>query len=218
MKWASQPRTALELCAFLCCRPEQQLQLNALAERVARLERQVKEGVRVAAPAGTSASAADDETPPFDPDDAPPPFEEAQPAPQAAPAAKNAPRKKAEPPRAAAVEGQEQWSAALAALGQENRGLQMPLTKAVYRGVQDDTLVLEFTKNDAMFLKILDNDAKKAAIAAAASKAFGRELSVVLRPQGAPAADSRAADPERTPTILQAREVFGRENVDILDE
>lgn len=46
-KWA-QPRIALELCTFRCCRPPQQLQLDALAERVAQLEKNIKEGVRIA--------------------------------------------------------------------------------------------------------------------------------------------------------------------------
>ena len=215
MKWASQPRTALELCAFLACRPEQELQLNALAERVARLEQQVKNGLRVAMPTSAEAAPPPEDVPPFDlGPDAPPPAAPEEPA-----AEKSAPRKKAEPPKAAA-EGQDKWEAALAALGQENRALQMPLTKAVYRGVEGGALVLEFAKNDAMFLKILDNDAKKGAIAAAAGKAFGQDLAVILRMQGAgpgPAAD-RAADPERTQTILHAREIFGRENVDILDE
>jgi len=219
MKWASQPRTALELCAFLCCRPEERLQLTALAERVARLEKQLKNGARLAAP----APAPEEEAPPFDPDEVPPfdPGEAPAFDPGEAPAAKAAaPKKEKVAPARAAVAGQDRWDAALAALGQENRALQMPLTKAVYGGVQEGALVLEFRKNDAMFLKILDNDGKKAAIAAAAGKAFGQELSVILRMQGADGAEkpSREGDPERTETILHAREIFGRENVDLLDD
>ena len=221
MKWASQPRAALELCAFLCCRPEEQLQLNALAERVARLEQRLRDG---AAAAPARSAAVQEDAPPFDmpspvPTDAEalPPMEEAPAPARVEQPAAPAPKKPAPAHPRAAVEGQEQWSAALAALGKENRGLQMPLTKAVFCGVQGEALILEFAKNDAMFMKILDNDAKRNAIAAAAAKTFGRELTVVLRMQGAPAAE-RAADPERTATIQQAREVFGRENVDLLDE
>ena len=52
MKWAAQPRFALEMAALRACEPEESLQLEALISRVDELERKLREGVVMAAPAG----------------------------------------------------------------------------------------------------------------------------------------------------------------------
>ena len=216
MKWSSQPRTALELCAFLCCRPAEKLRLDTLAERVTKLEKALANGVRIAA-----APASDlPEPPPFDmPNDTDaPPFDMDAPA-QTESAPKSAPKKPAAEkaaPKKAAAEGQDKWEAAVAAISSANRALQMPLSKAIYTGIESGVAILEFAKNDNMFLKILDKDDKKKVIGEKLSELFGQSLSVAMRLQGA-AGKPKGADPERTETIQHARDVFGRENVDFLD-
>ena len=55
MKWAAQPRFALEMAALRACEPEESLQLEALISRVDELERKLREGVVMAAPAGKAA-------------------------------------------------------------------------------------------------------------------------------------------------------------------
>jgi len=59
MKWAAQPRFALEAAALRACEPEESLQLEALISRVDELERKIREGVIAAAPkkAGRAAQA-----------------------------------------------------------------------------------------------------------------------------------------------------------------
>ena len=61
MKWAAQPRFALETAALRACAPEESLQVEALAARVDELERRLREGVMMAAPAKKSAKAAPSE-------------------------------------------------------------------------------------------------------------------------------------------------------------
>ena len=56
MKWASQPRFALETAAIRACEPEESLQLEALVARVDELERKLREGVVVAQQAAAPAS------------------------------------------------------------------------------------------------------------------------------------------------------------------
>ena len=63
MKWAAQPRFALETAALRACAPEESLQVEALAARVDELERRLREGVVMAAPAKKSAKAAPSEAP-----------------------------------------------------------------------------------------------------------------------------------------------------------
>ena len=63
MKWAAQPRFALETAALRACAPEESLQVEALAARVDELERRLREGVMMAVPAKKSAKAAPSEAP-----------------------------------------------------------------------------------------------------------------------------------------------------------
>ena len=56
MKWAAQPRFALETAALRACAPEESMQVEALVARVDELERKLREGVVMqAAPAKKSA-------------------------------------------------------------------------------------------------------------------------------------------------------------------
>jgi len=55
MKWAAQPRFALEAAALRACEPEESLQLEALISRVDELERKLREGVVMAQPAAGRA-------------------------------------------------------------------------------------------------------------------------------------------------------------------
>ena len=61
MKWAAQPRFALETAALRACAPEESLQVEALVARVDELERRLREGVMMAVPAKKSAKAAPSE-------------------------------------------------------------------------------------------------------------------------------------------------------------
>ena len=56
MKWAAQPRFALEAATLRACEPEESLQLEALISRVDELERKIREGaIAVAAPKAKAA-------------------------------------------------------------------------------------------------------------------------------------------------------------------
>lgn len=63
MKWAAQPRFALETAALRACAPEESLQVEALVARVDELERKLREGVVKAAPTQKSAKAASIDAP-----------------------------------------------------------------------------------------------------------------------------------------------------------
>lgn len=224
MKWASQPRSALELCAFLCCRPEEKLRLDSLAERVDKLERALREGVAAPRASVSDPVAPPDiappETPPFDMDDMgdmgeEPPLEKTAAKPETKPETKPA-RKASAPSVEKNKQGQEKWDAFLRTLSETNRAVHTPLTKLEYGGIEGATAFIEYTKNSLMYKNILDNDAKKAVLSAGLTEAFSQPLSVVFRLKGAQAA-KKADDAERTDTIRQARDIFGRENVDFME-
>ncbi len=60
MKWAAQPRFALEAATLRACEPEESLQLEALVARVDELERKLREGAIVAAPKKQTCAPADE--------------------------------------------------------------------------------------------------------------------------------------------------------------
>ena len=65
MKWAAQPRFALEAAALRACEPEESLQLEALISRVDELERKIREGAIAVAPKKQSrAQQANDDPAP----------------------------------------------------------------------------------------------------------------------------------------------------------
>ena len=65
MKWAAQPRFALEAAALRACEPEENLQLEALISRVDELERKIREGAIAVAPKKQSrAQQANDDPAP----------------------------------------------------------------------------------------------------------------------------------------------------------
>ena len=87
MKWAAQPRFALETAALRACAPEESMQVEALVARVDELERKLREGVVAAAPARMRTAAAPEADVPdvAQGEAAPPPAKEAPkgPAPDA---------------------------------------------------------------------------------------------------------------------------------------
>jgi len=56
MRWSSQPRVALEIALVKICRPEQDVTLDALLDRVAKLEQQIESGVVVKQPSPSKRS------------------------------------------------------------------------------------------------------------------------------------------------------------------
>ena len=63
MKWAAQPRFALEAATLRACEPEESLQLEALISRVDELERKIREGAIAVAPRKQSRAAKAEEAP-----------------------------------------------------------------------------------------------------------------------------------------------------------
>jgi DNA polymerase III gamma/tau subunit len=193
MKWAAQPRSALELAAVRCCRPEKEQSPEALVERLAKLEALLQN--RAAAP--------------FDP--APAPAAPAAPAPAAPRPAAPKPAPAASNPQEAP--GAEGYRAALDIVAKEQPPIFGMLKDAAFRGVEGDSVLLELPRARAFYRQILEKDDKKALIDQALARGFGRPVTVrfVQGGEAAPRAGDRRI-------LEQAYDVFGREKVSVLDE
>lgn len=196
MKWMAQPRSALELAAVRCCRPEREQGAEALMERLSKLEAKLSNLSSI--PFEPTASAS-----------APPPRQER--APSAAPPAVPTPPKPDKAPKGAEPAGAEVYRAALEAIAKEQPQIYGMLKDAAFRGLDGDSVLMELPRARAFYRQILEKDDKKALIDQALAAAFGRPISFRFVQGGeAPKADPR--------TLEQAYDVFGREKVSVLDE
>jgi DNA polymerase-3 subunit gamma/tau len=195
MKWMAQPRSALELAAVRCCRPQREQGLEALAERIGRLEDKL-----------SNLSAI-----PFEPTASKPAAPPPKPgnAPAAAPPATPKPEKTMK--AAAELPGAEKYRTALEAIQKELPAVFGMLKDASFRGLDGDSVLAELPKARAFYRQILEKEDKKAPIDQALSASFGRTVSLRFVQGGeAPKADAR--------TLEQAYDVFGRDKVSVLDE
>ena len=189
MKWASRPRTVLELCAVRACHPEDEAEAG-IEERVARVEKAIEQGVTVrpAAPAP------------------------ARPAP---PPAAGAPVKEAPSvPRGAALTPPPEYLKALEIFGADNPPVRATLPSMRFAGLDGNVVRVEFPRKNMMHMKMLER--RQAALEQALSEAFGREMRLNMRLEGdGTGAAGMAAEARKR--IEQSYDVFGRENIEITD-
>ncbi|HIU32951.1 MAG TPA: DNA polymerase III subunit gamma/tau [Candidatus Pullichristensenella excrementigallinarum] len=187
MKWAFNPRAVLELAAVRACRPEREK--DNLEERLSRVEKALREGVR-AAPAAA---------------------QEHKPA-EKRPAAPAAQVKAPVASKAAPAEVPAEYLRAVEKLSEENVSIRQALREMRFVSLEDGALAVEFSKKQMMFLKILER--KQAVLEAGFSEAFGRPIRLLMRLEEEKTA---SAAPVAGRVIAHSYDVFGRENIDLTD-
>ena len=198
LKWVSQPRTAVELAAVRACNPQGEKSLDALLERLDKLERALAQGALSPSPGGETAA-------PARPVKAKP---KAKPAPSEAPAPQQGEQK--------AAEGKEVWERAAALVTEAHPEVSALVGAAVFAGIREGQALLEFPKRWQMYYAVLQNagTGKRQLIEEALSQAAGRPISLRLALQENRSA-SRSAAKEN---LTQIYEAFGRENVVVVDD
>jgi len=170
------------------CHPEQEAEAS-LAERIARMEKQIESGI-VASPAKTDniVEKTVEKTPAARP---------------AAPAAKvSAPA--AEPPK--------EYLDAIEKIGAENPSIKSMLPKMVFAGIENGVVTVEFGRDGIMVKRVLES--KAAIIEAALTAAFGQEMRLRTRNAGETPAKLSG---EAKNTINQAYDIFGRDKIELTD-
>ncbi|MEG0768137.1 MAG: hypothetical protein RR482_10500, partial [Clostridia bacterium] len=184
MKWASQPRVALEIAAVRGCLPEPALQLEALLLRVEQLEKQMATGA--VARAKTHESTRE------------------------VVSSKATALQKAEavPASASTI-----WEHAMLQLKKMAPMLFAPLQQGRMTGMTDDVFVVQFEPNQAIYCNMLSMPARKQAVEQILCEAAGRPIHLEVRIR-----DEKVQAPSLTANLQRAVDLFGRENVQILDE
>ena len=207
MKWAAQPRFALEAATLRACEPEESLQLEALVARVDELERKLREGAIVAAPKKQTRTAAA-------------PADEAAAA-QAAPEA----QRPAEAPKGPAPDAERIWQEAVRRLKQ-NPFVFNSVNKGRLISGENGLFTEVFDKGSgAIHVKLLSAPDKNAAVAEALSAAAGYPCTFRAALEGTVAESDKAilaaqqeAKKQADKNLSKVFDAFGRENVRVLDE
>ena len=188
MKWATHPRTMLELAAVRACHPEQEADAQ-LDERIARMEKKIESGVFTAAPAVKAA-----------------------PEQSAAPVQVEKKAVSARKVSAPAATPPQEYLDAMEKLGAENPSIRSMLPKMIFAGIEDGVVTVEFGRDGIMVRKVLESRIQL--IEAALTQTFGQEMRLRTRNAGeAPAKTSSAAKS----VIEQSYDIFGRENIELTD-
>lgn len=204
MKWAAQPRFALETAALRACAPEETVQLEALIARVDELERKLREGVVAAAPAKSRAKAAAEP-------------EREEPAP--APIAQERPRRAQTPRRS--VSGRKPCA----------RAKQKPQIYGMLRfgrlvSGENGLFTVVYPKaTGAAYVKMLSIKEKNEEVAAYLTAAAGYPCTFRAAIEGtvqesdkAVLAAQKEAKQQAENNLNKVFEMFGRENVRVSDE
>ena len=187
-KWASRPRTILELAAVRACHPEKEADATVW-ERLDRVEKLVAQGA-VAAPRSRTRAAA--------------PKEEEKKAEAPAPAPKPTPSEA--PPQP--------YLDAVAALQAENPSIRKPLEAMRFLRFDGNQVVVEFAKKNMMDKMLLER--KRSMIQEALTAAFGQPVGIAMNIEGSAAVEKKLSDTARD-VINQAYDVFGREKTSVED-
>ena len=207
MKWAAQPRFALEAAALRACEPEESLQLEALIARVDELERKIREGAIAVAAAPKQKSAApkeinEGETCPI------------QPAQTMAVA-----------PKGPAPDAERIWQEAMRSLKKDPRIFGLVRFGRLVSG-ENGLFTVVFDKvSGGMYVKMLSMQEKNDQVAAALSQAAGYPCTFRAALEGTVQESDKAILAAQQEQKKQAEnnlnkvfDAFGRENVRVLDE
>ena len=205
MKWAAQPRFALETAALRACAPEESLQLEALISRVDELERRLREGVATAVPR--------------------PGAEAAKPAPPAAEPEAPKPAQAAAVPQGPAPDAERIWQEAVRRLKQKPQLYGMARFGRL-AGAENGVFTVVFDRiSGGMYVKMLSMPDKNAQVNEALSGAAGYPCTFRAALEGSVAESDRAVLAAQQEARAQAEKnldkvfgAFGRENVRVLDE
>ena len=166
-KWASRPRTILELAAVRACHPETEPDAT-VSERLERVEKLIESGA-AARPARQAARPA------------------AQKAEKPAESKTVAPTPADEPPQ--------QWLDALANLQEENPSIRTPLGSMRFIRFDGKQVTVEFTRKSMMHMRLLER--KKPLLEAAISEAFGEPVGLNMKVEGSGEAEKKVSDVAR---------------------
>ncbi len=188
MKWVSNPRSVLEMCAVRACFPAEGDSMEALTERIETLEMKLKNGVVV-------KEAAPSENAP-----------QAPKATAASPKPAEAPK-----PKGPKTADETMFDKAIEILSQ-NPSIRGALRTAKFAGREQNIVYVLFDKTARIHMQALER--KPQLLESAFSEAYGEKISVNLKVDDGKAPVSKGISGE---ALARTFEIFGRDMVEVTD-
>ena len=189
MKWVSNPRSVLEMCAVRACFPAEGNSVDALKERIETLEKKLKNGV-IAPASAPSAS------------------EQPRQAEQSAPASEDAPPPKPKGPKS---RDEVMFDKAIELLG-KNPSIRGSLRTAKFAGRDQNVVFVSFDKNARIHMQALER--KPQLLEQAFSETFGEKITVNLKIEDGKEVVTKGVSGE---ALARTFEIFGRDMVEVTD-
>ncbi|MBQ8110253.1 MAG: DNA polymerase III subunit gamma/tau [Clostridia bacterium] len=187
-KWASRPRTMLELAAVRACHPETEPDAS-VRERLERVEKLIESGAAARPVHAAKKAAGEDSGEKI----------ERKPAPEAEPTPSET------PPQA--------WLDAVERLKQENPSIRAPLDSMRFIRFDGHKVTVEFSRKNMMHMKLLER--KKQLLDETLTEVFGAPVGIFMGVEGG-GTEKKVSDVAKE-VINQAYDVFGREKINIDD-
>ena len=184
-KWASRPRTILELAAVRACHPEKEEEAT-VSERLDRVEKLIESGATVKTVHPRTEPRVDKPV-----------------APEEAAASQQKPTPTEEPPQA--------YLTAIKKLGEEQPSIRKLLGFMRFVRFDGHQVFVEFSKKEINVKMVLEK--KKDMITAALSEAFGETVGIQMNVEGS--GEDRKLSDDAKNVINQAYDIFGREKISI---
>lgn len=208
MKWASQPRIALEVSVARSCLPEDALRLDALAARMELAEKKIGAlSTAVAAPSSPALASAGGET--MSPSSASPSIKPLT----AVPTTPSKIISEASASMAAPIDDQELWKHALKLLRKEP-SIYAQLLQGRFVGIKEDTAYVVFAKEGEIYQNTLKAPARLSKMEQLLSEAAGKPMKFQLTIEN----KKSALEPAQEDILAKVFDTFGRENVQVVDD
>lgn len=201
MRWSSQPRILLEMALVKICRPEQEVTLDALMDRVARLEQQIEGGVVVkqASPSKKGARAVN--------------------KPQAVERNIAASEKiKGKGDNHGEYAGRV-WEEVLEAIKKERIALYGLLKDCGFVLDEKGTAVLSFPQDQQFFMESINREENRSFVEKVIERTMGKQVKVrcVLADQGH-TSDGVKGNSQNDDILEKAIDIFGADFVEVVDD
>ena len=189
MKYTYMPRTVLEMCAVRACDISREKSVDGVTERVEALEKRLREGVTLRErPAAASAAPA-----------------------KAEPKKEKPIQKPAAEPVSAPDDGAAAYAEGVESFMKQNPQYRVFLGNARYLRTDGDDVYVRYAKDQ--LIQKLTVEKKTAEIEEALEKTYGRKVHLIITMEDG----GRAATNANGTGLSRTYEIFGRENVELVD-
>lgn len=220
MKWSTQPRVLLEMALVRICRPEQEETLDALMDRMEKLEQQISEGMviqKVSSPAD-DLTESDVITPSAD-------IHEAPLGKQPAIDIKDddVKTKKKTKSHKEEIDDGKLWAKVLKTVKKERIAIYGLLVNCTFKTQGDGKAVLYFPVDEQFAMETIDREENRSFIEEILEKLLGRQVKLRCRMLDETKVDDERLDEnivqsDSDEIIKKAIDLFGRDFVEVVDE